>query len=125
MANVVQAGAIMGLATCAWAQTATLRSVTSYHVKADRVGDFQAAVKEYNAVLKKASYGKGDSMWTSITGPIEYLRVQHYAKYADMDMTLAQDPKLKEERPDLTRISARILQCTDQSKRLIEQVLPD
>jgi hypothetical protein len=118
--------AIVSLATCAWAQPlATIRSVTSFHVKADRVGDFRAAVKEYNAVLKKASYSKGDSMWTSVTGPIEYLRVQYYAKYAEMDASVAQDPKLKEERPDLTRISTRILQCTDRSQRIMEQVLPE
>src|SRR5438128_2091632 len=121
--SVFTLAAVAGFAASAWAQPPALRSVTSYHVKADRVADFQGAIKEYNAVLKSAAYGKGDSMWTSATGPIEYLRVQYYAKYAEMDVT--RDPQLKEQAADLTRIGARIIQCTDRSQRIIEQVLPD
>jgi len=121
--SVFTLAATVGLAASAWAQAPALRSVTSFHVKADRVADFQGAVKEYNAILKSAGYTKGDSVWTAVTGPIEYLRVQYYSKYAEMDVT--RDPQLKEQAADLTRISTRIIQCTDRSERIIEQVLPD
>jgi quinol monooxygenase YgiN len=74
-------------------------------------------------VLKKAAYDTGGTIWTAATAPIEYLRVQHYAKWEELDVT--RDPKLKEQSETLTRISSRIMQCTDRSERIIEEILPD
>lgn len=112
-----------GIATSAWAQPGTLRSVTEYRVKSDRVGDFQADIKEFNGVLKKGGSENAYTVWASATGPLAYLRVQHYAKWSELDTP--QEPKMKEHAADLNRIGARILACTESSNRVIEQILPD
>jgi hypothetical protein len=109
----------------AWAQQANIRSVTFYRVKPDRLGDMQAAAKEYKAILQKAGSNRYYTDWLSLTGPNEYLHVVNYSKWADIDMTVAQDPKLKEQAADLQRIVTRIIQCTESSHRVIEEVLPD
>lgn len=111
------------MATPAHAQQATIRSVRFYNVKSDRTGDFQAAIKEYVEVVKKAGSERYYSIWASLTGPTEYARVDYYTKWADMDS--GAEPKLKEQAANLARITTRITQCVDSSHRVIEEILPD
>jgi antibiotic biosynthesis monooxygenase (ABM) superfamily enzyme len=113
------------LVTPASAQDANIRSVTFYTVKPDRVADFQAEIKEYNAVLAKAGSDRYSSMWVSLTGDHEFARVQLYTKWADLDATIDKDPKLKDQAADLARISLHIIECTSSWRRDIEVVNPD
>ena len=122
---VFTAAAIVALMAPAWAQQRNLRSVTFFRVKPDRVGDFQAGIKEYNAVFQKAGSDRYYTIWQSTTGSNEYARVDYYAKWAELDTPVAQDPKLKEHVTDLQRIGIRIIQCTESSNRIIEEVLPE
>ena len=101
----------------------TIRSTTHVTIKPDRIGDFQAAVKEYVAVLKKANWDKSVSVWRSATGPAEYIRSSYVEKWAELDMM--QDPKLKDVAADLTRIGARIVQCTEKSDVVIGELQTD
>jgi quinol monooxygenase YgiN len=117
--------AAAALVTPASAQDATIRSVTFYTVKPDRIGDFQAEIKEYNAILAKAGSDRYSSMWVGITGAHEYARVQNYTKWADLDASIDSDPKLKDQATDLARISMRIIDCTESWHRSIEMVVPD
>ena len=94
------------------AQDANIRSVTTHTVKPDRVADFQAEIKEYNAVLAKAGSDRYSSMWVPLTGDHEFARVQLYTKWADLDATIDKDPKLKDQAADLARISLHIIECT-------------
>ena len=66
-------------------QEANIRVLNFYAVKQDRVADFRAAIKEYIAILKKAGGTHYASVWLSLTGPSEYMRVDHYSKWADVD----------------------------------------
>lgn len=102
--------------------TPGIRSTTTYTVKPDRVGDFTGAVKEYNALLKKAGYDKGYSMWVRATGPVEYLAVSYSSKWAEFDVTRNNDPKLKDVQVELTAIGRRILSCVEKYDRVIMQV---
>ena len=115
------------LSACAVPMAAQLngniRSTFFVTIKADRLGDFQAAVKENMAVLKKANWDKGSTVWRSLTGPNEFRLTQFSEKWAELDIT--QDPKLKEVSADLTRIGARINQCVEKNERVITEVLPD
>lgn len=113
------------LAAPASAQDANIRSVTFYTVKPDRIGDFQAEVKEYNAILAKAGSDRYSTIWVALTGPYEYARVQMYTKWADLDKTIANDPKLKDQAVDLARLSTHIIECTSSWRREIEVVNPD
>jgi hypothetical protein len=113
------------LVTPASAQDANIRSVTFYSVKPDRIGDFQAEIKEYNAILAKAGSDRYSSMWVALTGDHEYARVQMYSKWADLDSSVDTDPKLKDQAVDLARISMRIIDCTSSWHRDIEVVIPD
>ena len=100
-----------------------IRSVRTYRVKADRTGDFESAIKEYNAILKKGGSNHAYTIWTSQSGPGTFLRVDHYSKWAELDVT--RDPKLKEYASDLTRIGGRITRCSEGGERIIEELLPD
>ncbi|MGH9721432.1 MAG: hypothetical protein ACRD8O_14580 [Bryobacteraceae bacterium] len=107
----------------ALAQTGNIRSIVRYRVKPDRAADFQSAAKEFTGVLKSANYDKGGTWWVALTGPAEYVLVRHHAKWAELDVT--RDPKLKEYGADLTRISARMQQCTESVERIVDEVQPD
>jgi hypothetical protein len=117
--------AVAALATPASAQSANIRSITFYTVKPDRIGDFQAEIKEYNAILAKAGSDRYSTVWVSLTGPYEYARVQMYSKWADLDNSVDKDPKLKDQAADLARASFRIIDCTSSWHREIEVVNPD
>jgi hypothetical protein len=115
---------VAALATPASAQSANIRSVTFYTVKPDRIGDFQAEIKEYNAILAKAGSDRYSTVWVSLTGPYEYARVQVYSKWADLDNTIDKDPKLKDQQGDLARLSTHIIECTSSWHREIDVVDP-
>jgi hypothetical protein len=107
------------------AQDANIRSVTFYTVKPDRNGDFQAEIKEYNAILAKAGSDRYSTLWVALTGAHEYARVQMYSKWADLDSSFDTDPKLKDHVEELTRINMRIIDCTSSWHRDIDVVNPN
>ncbi len=111
------------LASSAFAEAANIRSVTLYTIKPDRVGDFQAAVKEFDAILLKAGSDHYGSTWLSVTGPHEYARVSYYTKWAELDVMT--DPKTKDQEGDLSRIRARIADCTLSTRRIIDEIIPE
>jgi hypothetical protein len=114
---------VAALASSASAQGGSIRSVTLYTVKPDRVGDFQAEIKEYNAVLAKGGSTRYDSVWLSLTGPREYALVSYRDKWADLDA--GADPKMKDQAADLARIGLRIIACTESSRRIIDEIRPE
>ena len=120
--SIVAAGLAAALVAPAAAQ-GNIRSVTFYTVKPDRIGDFMAEIKEYNAVLAKGGSAQYYSMWLSQTGPRTYARAQYYKTWAEMDA--GADPKMKDEAADIARISLRITECTESWHRVIEEVNPD
>lgn len=110
------------LLTSASAQ-GNIRSVTFYTVKPDRASDFQAHIKEYNAVMAKGGSERYNSMWLSITGPRTYARATYYTTWAELDA--GADPKMKEHATELAQISGRITDCVESSRRTIEVVNPE
>lgn len=109
--------------TPARAQQANIRSVTFYVVTPGRLGDFEAAIKEYNAILAKGESSRYYSMWQSLTGANEFARATSYTNWADLDA--GPDPKMKEQAAELRGISTRIIQCTERWHTVIDEVLPD
>ncbi len=118
---VAFAGLMLGMS--ASAQEPGITRVDVIRVKPDRAGDFQAQVKEYNAVLKKASASHAYTLWSSLTGAVEFYRVDEYAKYAELDNT--DDPKLKDSSADLARIAVRIGNCEDSVDHVYYRARPD
>jgi hypothetical protein len=121
--SILAAGAATLLVTSAPAQHGNIQSVTFYSVKPDRVGDFEAEIKEVNALYSKGGSTNYTSMWVSLTGPREFVRATYYNKWADLDA--GADPKLKDQAADIARVTTRILACTDSSRRIIAEVQPD
>ena len=115
-------GVAAALVTSVAAQ-GTLRSVTFYNVKPDRVGDFQAEIKQYNAVLAKGGSTRYNSVFLSLTGPRTYVLARTYQTWAELDA--GADPKMKDQVAELAQINMRIVNCTDSSRRIIEEVNPD
>lgn len=120
-AAVVAAG--LTFATPVLGQTENLRTILRIRVKPDRVGDFRAGVKEYNAVLTKANYDKASTWWRSLSGPSEFVLVRYHAKYAELDQT--QDPKLKDVSADLARILARLYASSDSAETIVDEIIAD
>lgn len=118
---IALSGFIFGMS--ASAQQPTIERVTAYRVKPDRSADFEAEIKEYLAVLKKANPSHAYSIWSSLSGNNEFYRVDVYAKYAELDEN--QDPKLKEVSQDLTRIGLRINNCADSMERVYYRIRTD
>lgn len=107
------------------AQLGNIRSVTFYTVKPDRVGDFEAEIKAYDALLLKAGSTHYGSTWSSATGTHEFAHVIYYAKWADADSSAVSDMKTTDQAADLARINARINDCTEHSRRVVEEILPE
>ena len=120
---ILAVGVSAALVASAAAQDANIRSVTFYTVKPDRVGDFQAEIKEYNALFAKGGSTHYSSVWLSLTGPRTYARVTDHKTWAELDAQA--DPKMKEQEAELERISMRIVDCTESWHRVIEEVNPD
>lgn len=119
---ILAVGVTAALGTSASAQ-GNIRSVTFYNVKPDRVGDFQAEIKEYNAVMAKGGSDRYGSVWVSVTGPRVYALASYYKTWAELDA--GADPKMKEQAADLARISERILDCTESRRRIIDELIPE
>lgn len=120
---ILAVGVAAALTTSASAQDGNIRSVTFYTVKPDRVGDFQAEIKQYNALLAKGGSTHYYSMWLSLTGPRTYALASNHKTYAELDV--ASDPKMKDLATDLARISMRITDCTESWHRSIDEINPD
>jgi quinol monooxygenase YgiN len=73
------------------AQTGNIRTILFCRVKADRKGDWSAAVKEYAALMKKSGSAHGFTVWEAETGPDQYAVVWYSAKWKDVDEI--DDPK--------------------------------
>lgn len=111
------------LVTLASAQSGNIRSITFVTVKPDRIGDFQAELKEVHALMKKDNSARYSSVWLSLTGPREYAIVSYYDKWAELDA--GADPKTKEDAADLARLQTRMVDCAASWRRTIDVIQPD
>jgi len=118
----VFAAAAVCLATPIRAQ-GTIQSVRFYRVKPDRVADFNAATKQFAETVKKAGSERYYSVWHSLSGNNEYVRVDLYNKYADLDQ--GPDPKTKEQATTLSGLAVHIGECTESNRRTLSEVLPE
>jgi hypothetical protein len=100
-----------------------IRSVTFVTVKPDRIGDFQAELKEVHALLKKDNSTRYSSVWMSLTGPREYAIVSYYNKWAELDA--GPESSMKDDAADLARLQTRLVDCASSWRRTIEEIQPD
>jgi hypothetical protein len=110
-----------GLVTIASAQN--IRSITFVSVKPDRIGDFQAELKELHALMKKDNSTRYSSVWMSLTGPREYAIVSYHSKWSELDA--GADPNTKDDAGDLARLQTRMVDCAASWRRTIEEIQPD
>jgi len=119
---ILAVGVAAALVASASAQ-GNIRSVTFYSVKPDRVSDFQAEIKQYNALLAKGGSTRYNSVWLSLTGSRTWVLARYYKTWAELDA--GADPKMKDQAMDLAQINMRIVDCTESWHRIIEEVNPD
>jgi hypothetical protein len=100
-----------------------VRSLFFYTIKPDRVGDFLAATKENAAVETKGGSERSFSVWHSLTGANEYVRVVNYTKWAELDR--GPEAKMKDLAAELQSVGTRIGACIESSHRVIDELLPD
>lgn len=111
------------LVTVASAQTGNIRSINFVSVKPDRIGDFQAELKELHALMKKDNSTRYSSVWVSLTGPREYAIVTYHNKWSELDA--GPDAATKEDAADLARLQTRMIDCATNWRRTIEEIQPD
>jgi hypothetical protein len=115
--------AAIAAALVTFASAQNIRSITFVSVKPDRIGDFQAELKEVHALMKKDNSTRYSSVWMSLTGPREYAIVSYYSKWSELDADA--DPSTKEDAADLGRLQTRMIDCAASWRRTIEEIQPD
>lgn len=118
---ILAAAVAASLLTSASAQ-ANIRSVTFYTVKPDRLSDFQAHIKEYQALLAKGGSVRYSTVWLSLTGPRTWALARYYKTWAELDA--GPEAAMKEQATELAQINTRIGDCIESSRRTIEEVDP-
>lgn len=111
------------IAAPAMAQRPTIRRVLMTTVKPDRVGDFEAALRDYNEALKTVPGVRNRGQFQSLSGPNQFLLVRDYEKWEDLDGGTVNDAM--QANPQLTRISARINACIESSTMVVQQLQPE
>ncbi len=107
----------------ALAQRPTIRRVIMTTVKSDRVADFEAAVKDYNEVLKKIPGVRSRGEFQSLSGPNQFLLVRDYEKWEDLDGGAVNDAM--GTNAALARATLRINACIESSTMVIQALQPD
>lgn len=95
----------------------SIRSVTFATIKADRVADYLAAVKEIAVLMQKGGSERPYSTWVSLSGPREYAVVRYTSKWAEYDTVL--EAKLQPMAGQLTALLSRINSTIESSRRVI------
>ena len=121
---VLSVAAIALFAAPSWGQT-MIRTITRFRVFPGQTGNYEAAVKEYNEVLRKAGWPQPMTRWRSYTGPSEYALTTYWSKYADLDKVMLQDPKLKDYTGQLAATYTRVLACGESADRIIDEIQAD
>ena len=114
---------ILSVPSPAQEQQRNIRSVLFVKVKADRVGDWKAAVKDYAALMKKAGVEQGFTAWSAQSGPDEYAIVWYSANWKELDQN--GDPKIKPVAADLARIIARLQGASASLETWVDEIQPD
>jgi hypothetical protein len=98
-------------------QQPKLREVYFSTVKPDRIGDFLAAGREIADAMKKGDSERSYTVWTSLSGPREYLLVRYHSTWAELDTPL--EPKLNGMGGQLALITARINAAVESQRRVM------
>ena len=120
---LIAAALAVSLVTSAYAQTRNIRSITFVTIKPDRIGDFQAELKEVHALMKKDNSTRYSSVWMSLTGPREYAIVSYHSKWSELDE--GADSATKEDAAELARLQTRMVDCASSWRRTIDVIQPD
>jgi hypothetical protein len=92
--------------------------VLAVTVKADRVGDFEAVIKDFNAIAKKANLSRPGLVAQSMTGQPMYLLVQPAEKISELN-TDAPPPELQAHMMELVPLFSRVGSSIEKTERVI------
>jgi hypothetical protein len=106
-----------------WSQRPTIRRVSMIAVKGDRVGDFEAAIKQYNEIYAKVPDVRSRGLFQSLTGPRQYMLVRDYEKWSELDP--GDTTRAILANPELARLNLRIGSCIESETMFVEEMLPE
>ena len=106
-------------ASSALSQTAEpkIRTATFYTIKPDHRAEFLSTMKEVTAALKKGGSERHFSLWSSQSGPGEFVAVSDYVNWAEQDR--GYEAKLKDMAGQLTALTSRIGNYIQSTRRVI------
>jgi hypothetical protein len=94
----------------------TLRVIDFYEPKREKMAEFRSAIADFNAVMRKAGGTDWYTIWSSLSGRSEYIRIQDYEHWADLD----KPPKIStQNNAELAVADQRIRDANQSSRRVI------
>ncbi len=119
---LILASAVMMASAGAQTPQRNIMRIESFHVRPENAGAFQAAARENVAMLTKARARHDFTVWTSESGALEYMRIDLFAKWEDLDRnSYAELTDIAAER---ARILAAIESKIEETRRVILRILP-
>jgi hypothetical protein len=101
-------------------QNAPVHSAVTHRVKIGQYAEWQDLRRQVVDIYKKAGTERAQLVYSTLSGPYEYLFVQHYPKWEDLGAGL--NPKLKDSAAQLASLNARMLNTLDNMSRNLGRV---
>jgi hypothetical protein len=99
----------------------TIRTIDFYEPKRESTAEFRAAITDYNTALRKAGGTDWATMWSSLSGPSQYVWIQDYEKWADLDK-----PRIgPQNNVELAVADQRIRNANQSTRRVILRLVPE
>lgn len=115
---------VAALSTGLSAADPNFQRTTVFTIKPDRVNDFEAAVKDINALAKKANVSLPAFVAQSATGPEHYVLVNQSEKMSDL---FPEGPplELQAHMAELAPIIQRLTSCLEKTESIVLQIRRD
>lgn len=112
-------------ASSALSQTAEpkIRTATFFTIKPDHRAEFLSAFKEWAAMQKKGDSERFYSLWSSQSGPGEFVLVSNHPNWATLDA--GPEPKMKDSAGQMAALFARVVNCIQSTRRVIASLEAD
>jgi hypothetical protein len=93
-------------------QGAPVHSAVTNRVAPERFAEWQDLRRQLVDIYKKAGRERSQLVYSSLSGPLEYVIVQQYPKWESL-APAQQDPKLKDFAGELAGLNSRLLRCVE------------
>lgn len=102
-------------------QGAPIHVAVTNRVVSERIAEYQDLRRQLVDIYKKAGRERSQSVYSSLSGPFEFVIVQHYPKWEALTPG-QQDPKMKDFAAEVAGLNSRLMRCVETYTRDLGQV---